>query len=170
MKNFQSLCLILFLSVSCTFLTEPSGVLLDEDITPSIKNYIRNNISDEIVDEGLLAYFDATISLDKSQLYFLTNKTLVIYCKDFEDSDIDGVFDCIGTTPHGTNIIPLKNINKIYETDEYFDGTSCRPFVELCFYVNTQSNDDYFFSTPWFNNGDLFYNKLIVAWEAETRY
>ena len=76
----------------------------------------------------------------------------------------------MGTAPHGTNIIPLKNINKIYETDEYFDGTSCRPFVELCFYVNTQSNDDYFFSTPWFHNGDLFYNKLIVAWEAETRY
>ena len=73
MKIFLSLFSLLFFTVGCSFLTEPSGVILDDDITPSIKNYIRNNISDEIVDEGLLAYFDATISLDKSQLYFLTN-------------------------------------------------------------------------------------------------
>ncbi len=165
LKNF----LLLFLLVGvggCDFFTEPSGVLLKNEINASTRNYIRNNISSGLVEEGLLAYYDTTVSLNKSQSYILTNRSLVIYCEGFEDWQV-GDFDCWGTAPHGTKIIALTDISKIYETDEWYDGTSCSPLVELCFYVSVYADKEYFFSTAWFNDGDLFYNELIKAWEKE---
>ena len=165
-KVFCFVFLLVGLS-GCDFLTEPGGVLLKDEINPSIKNYIRNNVSEDLVEEGLIAYYDTTISLDKSQSYILTNKSLVIYCAGFEDWETWGFWDCLGTDPHGTNIIPLKSINKIYETDEYYDGTDCGFMVEPCFYVSVSADKEYFFSIASLNNGDLFLSELIKAWESE---
>lgn len=150
----------------CDFLTEPSGVVLRGEINTSTKNYIRNNISPGLVDEGLIAYYDTTVSLNKSQSYILTKKSLVVYCEGFEDWEV-GLLDCWGTSPHGTKIIALKNISKVYETDKWHDGSGCRPLVELCFYVSVYADKEYFFSTAWLNDGDLFYDELVAAWTLE---
>ena len=164
--NVFSFIFLLVALSGCNFLTEETGVLLKDEISPSIRNYIRNNISEDLIKEGLIAYYDTTITLNRSQVYIVTKKSLVIYCEGIEDFEI-GPFDCLGTAPHGTKIIPLKSIIEIYETDEYYDGSSCGPLIELCFYVNVYADKNYFFSTAWLNNGDLLYNELITAWESE---
>ncbi len=158
-------CLFLFVSLSACNLENSHGVLLEDEISPSIKNYIRKNISQNLIEEGLIAYYDITVFLDNSESYILTNESLVIFCDGFRDWEV-GVLDCLGTQPHGTNIIPLKNITNIYKSDEWYDGTSCSLMVELCFYVSV-TDEEFFFSTAWFNNGDLFYNELRKAWESE---
>ena len=158
--------LFLLISLSGCNLENTHGVLVGDEITPSIKNHIRKNISQNLIEEGLIAYYDTTVFLDNSESYILTNESLVIYCDGIKDWEV-GVLDCLGTQPHGTNIIPLKNITNIYESDEWYDGTSCSVMVELCFYVSVYTDEEFFFSTAWFNNGDLFYNELMKAWESE---
>ncbi|MBR51424.1 MAG: hypothetical protein CMD58_02795 [Gammaproteobacteria bacterium] len=155
--------MVFFVVAGCDWLSKPSGVLLDRHITPEIKTYIYANVSNQLAQEGVIAYYDTTISLDNSESYILTNKSLTIFCDGFLGDGYVGTFDCLGTVPHGTNKIYLDDIVAVYESNETYDGSSCASnFQELCVTVQT-NNKDYFLMFAYYNNGPLFLSRLKEA-------
>jgi len=163
MKTKLFVFFMVFFVVGCDYLSKPSGVLLDRHITPEIKTYIYANVSNQLAQEGVIAYYDATASLDNSQSYILTNKSLTIFCDGFLGDGYVGTFDCLGTRPHGTNKIYLDDIVAVYESNETYDGSSCASnLVELCVTVQT-NNKEYFLTFAYFNDGPLFLSRLKEA-------
>jgi len=144
----------------CNYIGNPSvdGVLLASDVSSSSRNYIQQSGVVDLNRERLVAYFDATLSLDDSESYILTDKNLVIYCDG--TGPWEETFDCLGIDPHHeTTVIPLNTITNVYKSDVYYDDTGCEAFV--CFYVETYYAT-YFFSIGLWMNGDLFVDALLA--------
>ena len=145
----------------CNYIGNPSvdGVLLASDVSSSSRNYIQQSGVVDLNRERLVAYYDATISLDDSESYILTDKNLVIYC-DGTGPWVE-TLDCLGTDPHNTTVIPLNTITDVYKSDVYYDDTSCGAIMGTCFYVETYYATYFFVIAPWMN-ADLFIDALLA--------
>ncbi len=152
--------IILLNIVGCSWLNNPSlnGVLVGDDIPKSVKDYIRWSGVVDTNQEEILAYFDATLTLDNSESYILTNKKLVIYC-DGEAPFVE-TLDCLGTDPHPTTVIPFSEIVDVYKSEIYYDGTKCSFFLGPCFYVSTLYGE-YFLGFGPGMGANLFIDVLI---------
>ena len=158
--KFIFLFSLLFGFGGCNYIDNPSvdGVLLASDVSSSSRNYIQQSGVVDLNRERLVAYYDATISLDDSESYILTGKNLVIYCDG--TGPWEETFDCLGIDPHHeTTVIPLNTITNVYKSDVYYDDTGCVGLT--CFYVETYYST-YFFSIGLWMNGDLFVDALLA--------
>jgi hypothetical protein len=101
----------LILSLTACDASNPGGVLLNNEIPVSVLNYVRIK---QIInkDEKIICYYDATIFLDNTESFILTDKRIIHHFNDRNVSIALNDIDSVEYIRDGVNDIIIVESNQ----------------------------------------------------------